>query len=135
MLEYATAYYHFSKQVTYFRDFLSLYQNRNQTESAMPFWRPEERWNILNFPEQEIFDIIERYVVSVEIDQNTTVLSQNKKANSEDTNLEVQESIGIKSESTRGDAQTQIKNHYQSIFVNFDKTIDMFRQLLSYNEK
>ncbi|MFG0750490.1 hypothetical protein [Acinetobacter ursingii] len=135
LLEHATADYHFSKQVTYFRNFLGRYQKENQTKNTMPFWRPEERWNISNFPEQEVFDIIEQYVVFVETDQNTTALPQYNKANSEDTPLEVQESKGIESESTKDDAQQQGKDQYHSIFEKFDKTIHEFRQLLSTYEK
>lgn len=135
LLEHAAADYHFSKQVICFRKFLSLYQRKNQTKDTMPFWRPEERWNISNFPEQEVFDIIEQYVVFVETDQNTTALPQHNKAISEDTSLEIQELKGIESESTKDDAQQQGKDQYQSIFENFDKTIHDFRRLLSYHEK
>ncbi|MCH2004375.1 hypothetical protein [Acinetobacter ursingii] len=136
LLEYAVPDYHFSKQVTCFRKFLIFYQRKNQTKDTMPFWRSEERWDISNFPEQQVFDIIEQYVALVESDKNTLVLANEKQEEREETLSQTAEDESTEANPLSADKQPAVfKGLEKSIFKTFDNTVAEFRRLITRHEK
>ena len=136
LLEYAVPDYHFSKQVTCFSKFLIFYQRKNQTKDTMPFWRSEERWDISNFPEQQVFDIIEQYVALVESDKITPVLANEKQEESEETLSQTAEDESTEANPLSADKQPAVlKGLEKSIFKTFDNTVAEFRRLITRHEK
>ncbi|MDU4395316.1 MAG: hypothetical protein E7I55_15350 [Acinetobacter ursingii] len=136
LLEFVRGGYHFSKNFSHFINYIYLYKKK-YPEERMPFWKSDDRWNIFSFPEQEVFDFLEQYVLDLEvvvIDRfnriPTTTKSEGEQTETENNGISENTPAPTNSVDPWQQLDISFYKKFEDTITNFHKLIEHYKKLV-----